>query len=101
MGAARTAGHRFLAGGLAAAKAAVGGARRAGCLWGAAERLREEIGSPRPLNERPRYDEQVAAARAGAWKATGDDVAFDAVWNEGRAISLEQAIAYALEKGEG
>jgi predicted ATPase/class 3 adenylate cyclase len=59
---------------------------------GAAERLREEIGSPLPSNERPRYDRHVAAARA----ALGDDVAFGRVWQEGRALTLEQAIELAL-----
>jgi predicted ATPase/class 3 adenylate cyclase len=59
---------------------------------GAAERLREEIGSPLPSNERPRYDRHVAAARA----ALGDDVAFGRAWQEGRALTLEQAIEIAL-----
>jgi hypothetical protein len=51
------------------------------------------------LNERPQYERQVAAARAGAWKATGDDATFATAWAEGRAMTLEQAIEYALEKG--
>jgi hypothetical protein len=38
------------------------------CLAG---RQREEIGSPLPANERPRYARQVAAARRGL----GDDAA--------------------------
>jgi non-specific serine/threonine protein kinase len=61
-------------------------------IIGAAERLREEIGSPLPLNERPRYDRHVAAARA----ALGDDAAFDRVWQEGHGLTLEQAIKLAL-----
>ena len=61
-------------------------------IGGAAERLREEIGSPLPQNERPRYDRHVAAARV----ALGDDVAFDRAWQEGRALTLEQAIKLAL-----
>jgi predicted ATPase/class 3 adenylate cyclase len=59
---------------------------------GAAERLRQEIGSPLPSNERPRYDRHVAAARA----ALGDDVAFGRAWHEGHALTLEQAIELAL-----
>ena len=59
---------------------------------GAAERLREEIGSPLPPNERPRYDGHVAAARA----ALGDDEACDRAWQEGRALTFEQAIELAL-----
>ena len=61
-------------------------------LWGAAERLREEIGCPLPPSERSRYDSQLAATRA----AIDDDVAFDLAWKEGRAMTLEQAIEYEL-----
>jgi predicted ATPase/class 3 adenylate cyclase/tetratricopeptide (TPR) repeat protein len=79
--------------GLAPVVAALGSALRAARIWGAAERLREEIGSPLPPNERPRYDRRVAAARA----ALGYDAAFDLAWQEGRALTLEQAIQLALE----
>jgi non-specific serine/threonine protein kinase len=71
----------------------LGHAERAALLWGAAERLREEIIAPLPPNERPGYEANVAVARA----ALGDDAAFDAAWREGRAMPLEQAIVYALE----
>ncbi len=64
-------------------------------LWGAAEALREEIGSPLSSNDRDQYDESVAAAR----EALGDD-AFSTARAEGRAMTLEQAVDYALsEKG--
>ena len=69
---------------------------RAACCWGA-ERLREEIGAPLPPRERPSYDNQVTAARA----AGNDDAAFESAWREGRAMTLEQAIEYALNKQEG
>jgi len=36
----------------------------------------------------------VAAARA----ALGDDAAFSQAWQEGRALTLDQAIELALEK---
>ena len=65
-------------------------------LWGGAKRLREEIGCPLPPSERSRYDSQLAATRA----AIGDDAAFDLAWNEGGAMTLEQAIEYALGAGE-
>jgi len=61
-------------------------------LWGAAERLRQEIGCPLPPSERSRYDSQLAAARA----AIDGDGTFDLAWKEGRAMSLEQAIESAL-----
>jgi non-specific serine/threonine protein kinase len=78
--------------GLATVVAALGSSLRAARIWGAAERLREEIGSPLPPNERPHYGPRVAAARA----ALGDDAAFDRAWQQGRALTLEQAIELAL-----
>ena len=80
--------------GLAAVVAALGSSLRAARIWGAAERLGEEIGSPLAPNELPRYNRRVAAARA----ALGDDAAFDRAWQEGRALMLEQAIELALEE---
>lgn len=65
---------------------------RAARIWGAAERLRERIGAPLPPNERERYDGRVATARA----ALGDDAAFDRAWQEGHAMSLDEAIKLAL-----
>src|SRR5262245_49161240 len=38
------------------------------------------------------------AAFLDARAALGDDAAFDAAWQEGRAMTLEQAIAYSLDK---
>jgi len=66
---------------------------RAACMWGAAERLRQAIGAPLVPSERHHYDHTVAAARA----ALDDGAAFDLAWREGRAMMLEQAIAYALK----
>ena len=63
-------------------------------LCGQAARLREEIGSPLPPSERGRYDREVASARA----SLGNEVAFDLAWQEGRAMTLEQTIEYALQE---
>ena len=63
-------------------------------IWGAAESLRKEIGTPLPPSERPRFDQMVAATRA----AMGDDQAFDSCWQAGRTMTAEQAIGYALKK---
>ena len=63
-------------------------------MWGAAERLREEMGGPLPPSARVRYDRHVAAARA----AMGDDAAFHRAWQEGRMMTLEQAVEYAMAK---
>ena len=62
-------------------------------IWGAAERLRDEIGVQIQPAERPRHDRQVAAART----TLSDDAAFDIAWSEGRAMTMDQAVKYALE----
>ncbi len=76
---------------LATLAAAGGLARRGARLWGAAERLREEIGAPLSPNDLRRQEQQVAAART----ALSDDAPFDAAWAEGRALTLEQAMDLA------
>ena len=78
--------------GLAAVVAALGTFLRAARIWGAAERLREEIGSRLAPSAWPRHDRHVTAARG----ALGNDVAFDQAWQEGRVLTLEQAIELAL-----
>lgn len=79
--------------------AGVAGARRrsnrAARLWGAAEALREAAGfsmSPFTRNVYD-YDGHLAAARAQL-----DAEAWDAAWAEGRAMTPEQAVEYALEE---
>ncbi len=67
--------------------AAQGDSLRAARIWGAAQRLREEIASPPPAED-SKFDARVAAARA----AMGDDAGFDRAWQEGRTLTLEQAI---------
>jgi len=61
-------------------------------LWSCAQRLREEIGSPRTIARRERCERQVAALRS----ALHDDAAFDLAWNEGRSWTLDEAVRYAL-----
>jgi non-specific serine/threonine protein kinase len=64
---------------------------RAACLFGAGDTLREALGVRRSPRIQIRYDERVAATRA----ALGD-AAFAAAWAKGRAMTLEQAVEYAL-----
>lgn len=78
-------------GGVFAANNSLGNAMR---LWGQAERLIEETGEPLSPQERGNLKVRIAEARA----ALDDDAAFDAAWQEGRAMSLEQAVALAQEK---
>jgi len=75
---------------MAAVFATQGDALRAARIWGAAQRLREEIASPLP-GEGSKFDARMAAARAAAH----DGAMFDRAWNEGRALTLEQAIELA------
>jgi predicted ATPase/DNA-binding SARP family transcriptional activator/DNA-binding CsgD family transcriptional regulator len=79
--------------GMAGVAALRGQPARAARLWGAAEALREVIGLPlkTPATSRHDYEGYLTAARAGL-----DDAAFDAAWSEGRAMSPEEAIEYAL-----
>ena len=80
--------------GLAAGAAAFGNPLRAARMWGAAEQMREDVGSPLEPKDRPRYDRRLANARV----AVGDGAAFDRAWQEGRALTLERAIELALEE---
>ena len=71
-----------------------GGNRRAAQLLGAAEAL---TSTSSPLGffqafDQAHYDRMLAAARNGL-----DESAFAADWAAGRAMTLEQAVAYALE----
>ncbi|MDP9375700.1 MAG: tetratricopeptide repeat protein, partial [Chloroflexota bacterium] len=64
---------------------------RAARLFGAAEALREAIGTPLPPSERAGYERDVAAVR----RLLGGD-AFAAAWATGRSLPLENARAEAL-----
>jgi hypothetical protein len=74
---------------LAAAIAAQGNPAWAAHLWGAAEALREAIGTPLPPVERVPYHWAVAAARTQL-----GEQAFATAWAEGRALSPEQALPH-------
>jgi predicted ATPase/class 3 adenylate cyclase/Tfp pilus assembly protein PilF len=80
--------------GLAEIAAGLGAHFGAARVWGAAERLREELGSPLPANEAARHDAGVAEARTTSRNAD----AFDHAWQEGRDLTVEQAIELALEE---
>ena len=59
----------------------------------AAEALREASNSPMTPQEHIEYANEVASLRAGM-----DEKAFVALWAEGRAMTMEQAIEYALNE---
>jgi len=74
---------------------AIGQPERAVRLLGAEQVLREEVGYQIFPTVRADYEQAVAAARA----QLGEE-AFAAAWAAGRALTLEQALAYALEGTE-
>jgi non-specific serine/threonine protein kinase len=70
-----------------------GEAERAARLYGAAERAREAKSTPLSPSERTEYEPGVTAART----ALGES-AFAGAWSAGRALTIEQAVQYALEE---
>ena len=64
---------------------------RAGRMFAAAESLRESIGAVLPLAEQLELDRNVSPLRAHL-----GDAALQSTWAEGRAMTLEQAIEFAL-----
>jgi hypothetical protein len=72
--------------------ASEGSRDRAARLWAAAERLREEVGSPLLPSEQEEYDHAVTAARQAM-----SEEAFSAAWAGGRTMTPEQAIKDALD----
>jgi predicted ATPase/DNA-binding CsgD family transcriptional regulator len=83
--------------GLAAIAASEGSLARAGRLWGAAEALLEEIEVTAYIYapDRSAYQDRVSAARAQL-----DEATWQAVWSEGREMTPEQAVGYALLEEE-
>jgi predicted ATPase/DNA-binding CsgD family transcriptional regulator len=79
--------------------AALAGSRgqllRSARLWGAAEALHEAMGTALSPMELRVYDPHMAAARAQV-----EDAAWEAAWQEGRAMSMEEAIENALSDEE-
>ncbi len=66
---------------------------RAARLAGAASALRDRIGAPLPPNEREQHESDMAAVRA----AIGLEPC-DASFAEGLALTMDEAVAYALEE---
>jgi non-specific serine/threonine protein kinase len=77
--------------GLAAVAGMQGQCASAARLFGAAESLRTLLGAPLPPIDRAHYQQSMAAMRAHL-----DEPALLNAWTEGRALSLEEAIAQAV-----
>jgi predicted ATPase/DNA-binding SARP family transcriptional activator len=82
--------------GLAMLYLALGRAAQAARLWGASQAMREAIGAPVPPKEQTRYKREMDRVRA----QLGAE-AFDRAWAEGRAMTNDQAVAYALDEAVG
>ena len=68
-------------------------ARRAARLWGAAQALREEIGAPLPSHELALLEPHLTTARSLV-----EEEAWEVARTEGRAMTLERAVEYALSE---
>jgi tetratricopeptide (TPR) repeat protein len=85
----------YMPAGLAGPVAAQGNPEKAAQLLGASEALLESMGISLQAGDQFEIERYEAAVRAQLDKAT-----FDAAWGEGRAMSFEQALSYALEVGQ-
>lgn len=77
---------------LASAAAARKQLLRAARLWGAVEGLSQSIGSPLPSTVRMAQDFHLPTVR----QALGDE-RFAAAWAEGRQMTPDEVVAYALQ----
>ncbi|HLK59460.1 MAG TPA: tetratricopeptide repeat protein [Chthonomonadaceae bacterium] len=61
-------------------------------LWGAADALRQSIGAPMALADRDHHEKELTEAHSNLGEAP-----FLTAWEQGRAMSLDRAVAFALE----
>jgi tetratricopeptide (TPR) repeat protein len=81
--------------GLACLAGAQGKAERAARLWGAAQALHETKGIPRDIDFLAEADARISLVRSGM----GEE-AWEEAWRKGRAMTLDEAVSYALEEEE-
>jgi len=77
---------------LAAMAGVQGQPERAARLFAAAAAIRAAIGAPLPPADRADVERDIAAVRAQL-----DEATFNAAWDAGQKMILEEAVAYALE----
>ena len=82
--------------GFAGVAAATVAPRHAARLWGAADASRQEMGGAMSAHQSSAYERQVQPVRA---ILTGE--AFGQACDEGRAMSLDDAVRYALDEQAG
>jgi predicted ATPase/class 3 adenylate cyclase len=73
-----------------------GDAERAARLWGAAQVLLEAKGIPRDTDFLEEADARISTVRLGMGKE-----AWEEAWRKGRAMTLVEAVSYALEEAAG
>jgi tetratricopeptide (TPR) repeat protein len=81
--------------GLACVAGVKGEAERAAQLWGAAQALQQAKGIPRDTDFLAEADARISAVRLGM----GEEI-WEEAWRKGRAMTLEEAVSYALEVEE-
>jgi ATP/maltotriose-dependent transcriptional regulator MalT len=81
--------------GLACVAVAKGEAERAARLWGAAQALHETKGIPRNIDFLAEADARISDVRSGMGEG-----AWEEAYRKGRAMTLDEAVSYALEKEE-
>jgi non-specific serine/threonine protein kinase len=84
--------------GLASTAEAEGRIERAACLWGAEEAL---LGNIEPAVYTYVPDRSLHRSRVDAARSRLGEEAFEAAWSEGRAMTPEQAVGYALDHSTG
>jgi hypothetical protein len=62
-------------------------------LWGAAQTLHEAKGIPRDTDWLAEADSRISDVRSGM-----DEQAWEEAWRKGRVMTLEEAVAYAMEE---
>jgi predicted ATPase/class 3 adenylate cyclase len=77
--------------GFACVTGAEGEAERAVRLWGAAQALHETKGIPRDTDFLAEADARISAVRSGM-----GEQAWEEAWRKGRAMTLDEAVSYAL-----
>ena len=81
--------------GFACLAGAKGEAQQAALLWGAAQALHETKGIARDIDFLAEADARISAVRL----STGEEV-WEEAWCKGRAVSLDEAVSYALAEEE-
>ena len=72
-----------------------GDSERAARLWGAAQALHEMKGTPRDTDFLAEADARIDAVRSGM-----EEEAWEEAFRKGRAMTLDEAVSYALEQEE-